>query len=803
MMRVRRMFVGCAVLMLAALLAWPAAAQQAVVTGVVTDPVGARVAAAIVTLAGEQAQGRETKTNTEGVYAFDDVAPGRYQVVATAPGFDVATSDSFYAGGGGRSFVELTLHVGPLRQAVVVTAAASAVPQSQTGAPITVIDSAALDILNKPDVLGALRLVPGAQVVQVGARGGTTSMFIRGGDASFNKVLIDGVPANNIGGGFDFAQLSTTGVEQVEVLRQTNSVVYGSDALAGVISIRTRRGHTRAPELTLSGDGGNLGTWSSAAGLGGVFQRLDYYLAYSRFETDNDLPNNTYTNGTFAGRFGVALGGSTDLSATIRHADATFGSPGGFALYRVADDSLQDTAMTYGGVTAQSQFTDRLQTTVRFGSTAQTLTFLNPAPTGTPYDPFGFGANYVGEPVTLIGHSGYTVSGRAILDFSGTFPSLFASRMTRRALSGQTTLHVNNSLSIAGGARYEREQGFDDPEENPSATRNNSGAFAEVRATLLNRTHISGGLGVEHNASFGEAVTPRLSIASYVRQPSSGPWGETKIVLNAGSGIKAPSVFQEQSSVYALVSGTPAAAGIDPIGPERSRSFDIGVEQSVAASRARIRVAYFHNHFHDLIEFLSKNTLPRAGVPVDVANAAEFGAYVNSQSYRAQGVELAADAALGDGLRVMASYTFLDAEVTEAFSAITSFNPAFPDIAIGAFSPLVGERPFRRPAHSGTLMIAYAKGPADIAVSAYFAGARDDSTFLSDQDFGNSLLLPNQNLGAPYQQVDLSTAWAVHQRLRLYTSIENLLNQDYEASFGFPALPLTARVGFKLIVGGD
>jgi iron complex outermembrane receptor protein/vitamin B12 transporter len=791
------------VLLLAAFLARPAAAQQAVVTGVVTDPVGARVAAAIVTLAGEQAQGRETRTNAEGVYTFDDVAPGRYQVVATAPGFDVVTSDSFYAGGGRRPFVELTLHVGPLRQAVVVTAAASAVPQSQTGAPITVIDSATLDILNTPDVLEALRLVPGAQVVQVGARGGTTSMFIRGGDASFNKVLIDGVAANDIGGSFDFAQLSTTGVEQIEVLRQTNSVVYGSDALAGVISIRTRRGHTRAPELTLSADGGNLGTWSSGASVGGVFQRLDYYSAYSRFETDNDLPNNTYTNGTFAGRLGVALGGSTDLSATIRHSDATFGSPGGFALYRVADDSVQDTAMTYGGVTAESQFTDRLQTTVRFGSTAQTLSFLNPAPTGTPYDPFGFGANYVGEPVTLIGHNGYTVSGRAILDFSGTYPSLFERRTTRRALSGQTTFHVNNSLSIAGGARYEREQGFADPDDDPSATRNNSGAFAEVRATLLNRTHVSGGLGVEHNASFGRAVTPRLSIASYLRQPSSGTWGETKIVLNAGSGIKAPSVFQEQSSIYALVSGTPAGAGIEPIGPERSRSFDIGVEQSVAASRARIRAAYFHNDFHDLIEFLSKNTLPRVGVPVDVANATDFGAYVNSQSYRAQGVELAADAALVDRLLVIASYTFLDAEVTEAFSATTSFNPAFPDIAIGAFSPLVGERPFRRPVHSGTLMIAYAAGPTDVAIAASFAGARDDSTFLSDQDFGNSLLLPNRNLEAPYQKVDLSAASTVHRRLRLYTSIENLLNQDYEASFGFPALPLTVRVGFKLTVGGD
>lgn len=803
MTRMRRVSVGCALLLMVMLLVRPAAAQQAVVSGVVMDPAGARVAGAVVTLAGVGTPDRETKTSPEGVYTFGDVLPGRYQVVASAPGFDVARSASFYAGGGARPFVELTLHVGPLRQAVSVTAAASAVAQSQIGAPVTVIDSTTVDLLNKPDVLEALRLVPGAQVVQAGARGGSTSMFVRGGNGSFNKVLVDGVPVNDIGGAFDFGQMSTTGVEQIEVLRQTNSVMYGSDALAGVISITTRRGHTRVPELTLSGDGGNLGTWSSAAGLGGVFKRLDYYSAYSRFDTDNDLPNNAYRNATYAGRFGVALGGNTDLSATIRRTDVTFGSPGGFTLYRVVDDSRQNNATTYAGLTARSQLTNRLQTTVRFGSADQTFTFLNPSPTGMPYDPFGFGASYLGEPVTLTGHNGYTVSGRAILDFSNTFPSLFESRTIRRALSGQATFQVNNSLSVAGGARYDREEGFDHPQEDPSATRNNGGAFGEVRATLLNHTHVSGGIGIEHNASFGEAVTPRLSIASYVRQPSTGTWGETKIVLNAGSGIKAPSVSQERSSLFSLVNGTLAGSRVEPIGPERSRSFDIGVEQSLAAGRARVRAAYFHNDFHDLIEFLSKTTLPRVGVSLDAANATDFGAYVNSQSYRAQGFELAGEAALVDGVRVMASYTYLDAEVTEAFGATASFNPAFPEIAIGAFSPLVGERPFRRPANSGTLMVAYTKGAGDIALSASFAGARDDSTFLSDQDFGNSLLLPNRDLAAPYQKVDLSGAWAVHRRLRVYTSIENLLNQDYEASFGFPALPLTARVGFKVIVGGD
>src|SRR5262249_4517554 len=162
--------------------------------------------------------------------------------------------------------------------------------------------------LDKPDVLEALRLVPGAQVVQVGARGGLTSLFVRGGSSNFNKVLIDGVPANDIGGAFDFSTVATTGVDLVEVLRESNTTPFGTGALAGVVSITTTRGRTRVPEFAYSIDGGNLGTVNTAASIGGVAGQADYFSEYSYFKTDNDVPNNRFTNGTYAGRFSVMIG---------------------------------------------------------------------------------------------------------------------------------------------------------------------------------------------------------------------------------------------------------------------------------------------------------------------------------------------------------------------------------------------------------------------------------------------------------------------------------------------------------------
>jgi iron complex outermembrane receptor protein/vitamin B12 transporter len=779
------------------------AQAQGVLSGQVVDALGARVAGATVTLMRDGSQVAETRSNAEGAFTFSNLAPGRYQVTATAPGLQPRTTAPVYAGPGARASVEVVLEVGPLQQEVVVTAESGTVLQSQTGAPVTVIDSATLEALNKPDVLEALRLVPGAQIVQTGERGGTTSLFLRGGNSNFTKVLVDGMPANDIGGAFDFSQIDTAGVDRIEVMRQTNSVMYGSDALTGVVNITTRRGSARVPELEYDIDGGNLGTFRHSISFGGAVRRYDYFSQYSYFTTDNHTPNSGYHRSTYAGRFGVAVGGGTNVSGTLRWIDGRFGSANAFSLYQVADDSRSDSDLLYGTITADSQFSDRWQSTIRFGSAGQTSRYVNPTPSGTPFDPFGSGANYLGNTVTLTAANGQTVTGRAILDFGfSPFPQTFDVRSTRRLISGQTTYQMRPDLAISGGARYEHEAGYDDPDGDATATRDNGGGFVEARATIRNRAYLSGGVGVEHNETFGTESVPRFSAAVYLRQPSAGTLGDTKVSFNIGRGIKSPSVSQQENSLFELLRGTPAGATVSPVGPERSRGWDVALEQGLGGGKYRARVGYYNNEFEDLLEFLNRAAMGRAGVPFEAATAASF-AYVNSQSFTAQGVELSVDGAIGRVVRFGASYTYLDAEVTQALSASAATNVAFPGVNIGAFSPLVGERPFRRPTNSGTLFVSYADGPTAVALSAYFAGARDDSTFLTDDFFGNSLLLPNQDLARAYQKVDLSASYLVHPQVKVYTSIENLLDKEYEASFGFPSLPFAIRAGVTVRFGGD
>ena len=114
---------------------------------------------------------------------------------------------------------------------VVVTGTQVAVPMSELPSAVTVIDREEIDSRQVTDVLQLLRTVPGLGVVQSGGRGSQTSIFPRGGEANYNMVLVDGVPVNDAGGGYDFSDLTTDNIERIEVIRGPQSALYGSNAI--------------------------------------------------------------------------------------------------------------------------------------------------------------------------------------------------------------------------------------------------------------------------------------------------------------------------------------------------------------------------------------------------------------------------------------------------------------------------------------------------------------------------------------------------------------------------------------------
>ncbi|HEY7679242.1 MAG TPA: TonB-dependent receptor [Terriglobia bacterium] len=767
------------------------------VQGRVADPLGASVSSATVTLLRNDVPFGSTTTDAAGAFAFPSVEVGRYRVRVTAEGFAETESAIVAIGSEETVQIEVLLRVGLLRQQIVVSDTGTELPLSQIGASVSVLDRETVDTLNKLDVLETLRLSTGAQIVQVGQRGGAASLLLRGGDANFNKVLVDGVPVNDVGGRFDFARLTTSGIESVEILRGPNSVLYGADALSSVVNVSTRRGRSAIPELTYSFDGGNFRTLRQDVSLAGAYRRFDYFSEFSRFDTRNGVPNSSFHNATSAGNFGLRLNSTSDVRATARHTVARLGTPNAIALYGIPDDSSQRDDETYLSATAQNQTTTRWRNLARFAFSQFRSVFSNPSPTGEPFDPFGFGNNYLGSTTTIRGANGYSVTGAGILDFGAAYPQTFPSSAARRSLYAQSDYDFLDGLSGTLGFRYEHENGS-------GITRDNYSYFLQARGSLGYRAYLTAGVGLENNALFGFAASPRVSAAYYVRAPSSRTFfGDTKLRFNFGKAIKEPAIIEETSSLHAVL--TPeliSQYGVTPIGAERNRAFDFGVEQGLWNGRARLGVTFFHNRFYDLIAFLNQTDLVALGVAPAVAAGTPFGAYTNAESIRARGLETEFEADLGHGLRLEAAHTYLDAIVTETFTR-PAVGTAFPEIPIGAFAPLKGARPFRRAPHSGSFVLSYFERKLGMALSGYFVGRRDDSTFLSDGFFGNSLLLPNRNLAPAYQKIDLSARYSPNSLATLYTSLENLLSRHYQPVFGFPAAPFTFRTGIQLTLGGE
>jgi iron complex outermembrane receptor protein/vitamin B12 transporter len=666
------------------------------------------------------------------------------------------------------------------------------------------------------EVQNPLRLVPGLQVTQTGQAGGTTGLSIRGGNTDANKVLIDGIPVNDIGGAVDFSDLATVGVQKIEVLREPNSALYGSDALAGVVSLTTTRGTTKLPLFTYAGDGGNFSTFHQELTGSGAVRQFDYYGAFARLDTRNNLPNDAFHNGTYTGNFGWDPNSTNDLRFTVRHISVSGGQPNAILLYGIPDDAAEKAQNTYYSGGWDNQATTNWHNQIRYGGLRLRSQFDDFAATGIP-DPAGSG-NFLGAPITINGANGFSVMGQAIFQFAGDYPNQTATVTNRDFVYAQTDYRLNPHLIALGGFKYEAERGSTQFTGSPANTisRGNYSYTLQISGDIHNRLYYNVGSGIEDNGLFGLAGTPRASVAYYLARPSGTAWlSGTKLHASFGKGIKEPSIYQQASSLFDILSAVPDGSQlisqyhVGQIGPEDSRTYDGGVDQQLWNGRARVGLTYFHNEFTNGIEFVPQTGLAQLGVPVANLPALQGGAYINSLAFRSQGIEFESEYKINKYLFVRGGYTYIDAVVQRSFSSDQgigeSFNPAFnfSDVPIGAYSPLVGARPFRVAPHSGYFGFNYSRSKFFSSFTGTLVGHRDDSDFLLDANFGPTLLLPNRNLDGSYQRLDLSGGYQITSRLAAYTSIQNLLSEHYAQAFGYPSLPFTFRSGIKVTFGGE
>ncbi len=818
---------GVCFAVLAVLFAAPGHAQSApTVRGTVTDPLGAAVYNArvdLLTVTGVMLP-THAYTDGRGQYSISVTRSGRYIVRVVATGFNVTESDQVYVSPSKPAFVDVPLQFGQLEQKVTVTANGVPTPESQTGASTTVIDQTLYPYaLNIQDTL---RQVSGLQFTTSGQRGAATSLFELGGNSNATDVLLDGIPINDIGGAVNFAYLSANGISQQEVYRGPDSALYGADAAAGVVALTTARGTTSKPLLQYAGDAGNFGIYHQEASVGGTHNALDYFGDFARLDTSNSYPNSTFHNVTSVANVGYALTPHTQLRATVHRVAGATGEPNAILFYGIPDVRYLKEHDLYGSATIENQQSDKLNMIAQYGLVRLRSLDTDPAPVGIlTNNPGNFNCfdnagnpgvpEYLGSPVTIRGANGTSASGQAFYNCSNyTFPLTSSILTNRDFFYGQTSYKTSDKLTALFAFRYQSERGYTAYDYSPSsAHRGNYDYIAQTSGSLGNRLYYSAGADLPNYSVFGFQPTPHASAAYYLAKPAAaGFLTGTKVRFNYSQGILEPTITQQRSSIYDLLAAQPdgqkliAQYHITPVGAQQTRTYEAGVDQHALGTRMLLHAGYYHNQFTNQVEYVTGQALLEVGVPPAVEQALPFGAYINSLSFSAQGVETTAEYRVTNRLFVRGGYTVLNAKVQKSFSSdnsFPSFNPKYPNTPIGAYSPLVGQRPFRRAPHSGYYSLIYARPRWYAQMTGTFVGRRDDSTFLTDANGGPSLLLPNRNLDPAYQDIGMTVHYRVNRRVSTYGVMDNLLSQHPQQVLGYPGLPFSFRSGMQFTWGGD
>jgi iron complex outermembrane receptor protein/vitamin B12 transporter len=801
---------SCVFAFTALILACPAfllAAPLSGLRGTVFDPSGAAIANAKVELLEKGFLAASVSADAKGEYRLP-VNFGHGSLRVSAPGFGTVEKAFELAGDGRELTVDITLPVASLSQQITVTATGAPTPQAQLGATVTVLDSS--DYRGMQDIQQGLRLVPGVQAAQTGQEGGTTGLYIRGGGSDANKVLIDGIPMNDIGGNVEFANVASAAIAQVETLRGPNSVLYGSDALSGVVSLTTTRGSTPLPLLTYQAVGGNFGTYHQEGSLGGQHKQFDYFSDYSRFDSSNAIAGDEYHNGTLSGNYGWAISPTSSLRATAHHDQVASGIPGAIQLYGVTANAKQSNEDAYFGVTWEDKTTAKWNNLLQYGGSRLRSDYREFSPAGIPqYDGSGDLLGYLGARMNIHGANGYTVSGQAQIYNDGPpYPYAYPLSTDKDFAYAQSDYRFNPHILGLLAFRFDDERGYASAPAN-FIQRGNYTYTLELQGDIRNRLFYTLGGGLEDNGLFGFAGVPQASLAWRIKDG-------TKLRASFGEGIKEPALYDQIESLYGTLESLGegqiiAQDHISPIGPENSRTYDGGIDQYLFSGHSRLSLSLFHNEFTNGIEYVAPQELPILDPNISLTTALAnwpYGAEVNSRAYRAQGVEVEVESQLTQDWFVRAGYTYVDARIQRSFSSSAigpSYNPEFPSIAIGAYSPLVGARPFRIAPHTGYFQLGYRHTKLYAALSGTLVSRRDDTDFLqnSDANYGNTLLLPNRNLDAAYQKLDLTTSYQAARNLALVGDFQNLLCEHYSEAFGYPSLPFMFRMGLKFTLGGE
>ena len=493
---------------------------------------------------------------------------------------------------------------------VVITATRVATTSGSGINASTVIDRAFIERSGVRDVAELLRLVPGAVIARSGGPGAQSSLFLRGGENDYVRVLVDGVPVNDPGGAIDLAWLSVDDVERIEVVRGPASVLYGTDAVTGVVQLFTKRGSTTAAEgeVATGRYGHRLARGNASTGN----ERLNVTIGGASERSDGLLPfNSDYLRDVASAAIRVKPGTSTRVEASVRAANDKFHFPTDGAGDVVDSNAFRDNRRLMSSVGIAQTFSPRFNTELVF--TAMNSRGKDDNRPDSPGDTLGF---YYYDALTSVRRRG--VDARFNVLTSATSVVTLGAETVREAQRG------NDSSNFS----VERSRFV--------ADRRNDAVYGQWLSDH-GRLSLTAGVRYDDNNTFGSFRTARAGF-------SVKSWTGGTVRATIGTAFKAPTFFESFNTAF--------STGNEDLDPERSRSWEAGVRHASIDGRMALGATWFDQRFRDMIQY--------AFVSPELPN------YFNVAAASASGLELEAALRPTSRMRLGANVTLLRTRVDDA-----------------------------------------------------------------------------------------------------------------------------------------
>ena len=580
---------------------------------------------------------------------------------------------------------------------VVVSATKTPISLRRVTSAVEVLTEQDLTERNIKTLVEVLRLSPGLAVFQNGGPGGQANVRIRGGNARQTLVLIDGAIVNSATtGAFNFAHLTVDNVEKIEIVRGAQSTLWGADAMGGVVNITTKRG--RGP-LKAGGffEYGSFNTLREGGHVSGGKGPVDFSLTLSRWDTTGISQSNyrrgaserdAYRNWQASSRIGVALPSDGRLDVNFRWWNSSLNIDNSFGpsdVIKARNDSEQ---FIFSG-TYRQPLTDWWTHVLTLSRSQEAL--LNVHGIRQRNVTTGTWEVFSRDPNTI--------------------------RVLANRIESQQDFRLNQYVTLTMGYQFREQTGKNDSSSPSSFSEkivSSHAGFSQVQLSLFDRFFATAGVRHDGYNTFGDATTYRVTGGYLVKETN------TKLRGSYATGFRAPTV----NELFWPGFGNPT------LQPERSQSFDLGVDQFVFDDGVKISVGYFWNRYRDLIVSPPPNYL--------------IG---NVHSAKSQGWEVGIDLLLARDqpwmkrLELKGHYT-----MTLTRNLVTGIRL----------------RPW--PVDQAGLSVRYQPiDPLSMTLDFRFVGERPDP----------------QRLGS-FDVLNLAVTYDVSERIEAYVRVDNLLDEEYE-----------------------